>query len=142
MILNETMNEIADAIREKKGTSEKIAPINFAEEIKSISAGGGESGGESLMFLDITNSDKLSILAFNPLCARVATGIYPASEMGGDYTNANAVAIAPDIKMLTIEGIGIISLRELAALEGLTIEESIAGFGATPITKEQFYTLE
>lgn len=44
MTLNETMNEIADAIREKKGTSEKIAPINFAEEIKSISAG-GESGG-------------------------------------------------------------------------------------------------
>lgn len=39
MILNETMNEIADAIREKKGSTEKIAPINFAEEIKSISAG-------------------------------------------------------------------------------------------------------
>ena len=55
MILNETMNEIADAIREKKGTTEKIAPINFAEEIKSISAGGGESGGSTFEYLDITN---------------------------------------------------------------------------------------
>ena len=41
MILNETMNEIADAIREKTGKSEKIAPINFAEEIKGITSGGG-----------------------------------------------------------------------------------------------------
>ena len=47
MTLNEVMTQIADAIREKKGTTEKIAPINFAEEIKSISAGGGESGGGS-----------------------------------------------------------------------------------------------
>lgn len=44
MILNEVMKETADAIREKTGKSEKIAPINFAEEIKSISAGGGGSG--------------------------------------------------------------------------------------------------
>lgn len=46
MILNETMNEIADAIREKTGKSEKIAPVNFAEEIKSISAGGGGAEGD------------------------------------------------------------------------------------------------
>lgn len=54
MILNETMNEIADAIREKTGKSEKIAPINFAEEIKSISAGGGESGGSNVVYLDLS----------------------------------------------------------------------------------------
>ena len=41
MTLNEVMTQTADAIREKTGKSEKIAPINFAEEIKSISAGGG-----------------------------------------------------------------------------------------------------
>ena len=39
MILNETMNEIADAIREKTGKSELIKPIDFATEIKGISAG-------------------------------------------------------------------------------------------------------
>lgn len=45
--LNEVMKETADAIREKTGKSELIAPIDFAEEIKGISAGGGDapSGG-------------------------------------------------------------------------------------------------
>lgn len=40
MTLNETVAAIADAIREKKGTTDKIAPINFAEEIRGITAGG------------------------------------------------------------------------------------------------------
>lgn len=43
MTLNEVMKETADAIREKKGKSDLIAPVNFAEEIKGITAGGGES---------------------------------------------------------------------------------------------------
>ena len=37
--LNEVMKETADAIREKKGTSELIKPVDFAEEIKGITAG-------------------------------------------------------------------------------------------------------
>ena len=47
MTLNETMVDIADAIREKTGKSELIKPIDFATEIKGISAGGGDapSGG-------------------------------------------------------------------------------------------------
>ena len=44
MILNETVAAIAEAIREKTGKSELIKPVDFAEEIKSISVGGsGES---------------------------------------------------------------------------------------------------
>lgn len=46
MTLNEVMKDTADAIREKTGKSEKIAPIDFAEEIKGITAGGG--GGADL----------------------------------------------------------------------------------------------
>lgn len=45
MILNETVAAIADAIREKTGKSELIKPVDFAEEIKGISAGGGSEGG-------------------------------------------------------------------------------------------------
>ena len=52
MTLNEVMKDTADAIREKTGKSEKIAPVNFAEEIKSISAGGGESGGSNYIYYD------------------------------------------------------------------------------------------
>lgn len=43
MILNETVAAIAEAIREKTGKSDLIAPINFAEEIKGITAGGGDA---------------------------------------------------------------------------------------------------
>ena len=57
MTLNEVMKETADAIREKKGTSELIAPVNFAEEIKSISVGGGESGGSTIEYLDVSGLD-------------------------------------------------------------------------------------
>ena len=52
MILNETVAAIADAIREKTGKSELIKPVDFAEEIKGISAGGGESGGSSYIYYD------------------------------------------------------------------------------------------
>ena len=45
MTLNEVMKETADAIREKTGKSELIKPVDFATEIKGISAGGGS--GES-----------------------------------------------------------------------------------------------
>lgn len=48
MILNETVAAIADAIREKTGKSDLIAPVDFATEIKGITAGGGsgESGDD------------------------------------------------------------------------------------------------
>jgi hypothetical protein len=41
MTLNEVMKDTADAIREKTGKSELIAPVDFASEIKGITAGGG-----------------------------------------------------------------------------------------------------
>ena len=39
--LNEWTKGVADAIREKKGTSGLIKPLDFAKEIRSIEAGGG-----------------------------------------------------------------------------------------------------
>ena len=50
MILNETMVEIADAIREKTGKSELIKPVDFATEIKGITSGGGESGDDGWVY--------------------------------------------------------------------------------------------
>lgn len=46
--LNEVMKDTADAIREKTGKSELIKPVDFATEIKGITAGGGsgESGDD------------------------------------------------------------------------------------------------
>lgn len=40
--LTDFLTDVADAIREKKGTSEPINPQDFASEIASIESGGGE----------------------------------------------------------------------------------------------------
>lgn len=72
MTLNEVMKETADAIREKTGKSELIAPVDFAEEIKSISAGGGtELEGE--YFLTKPNGRY-----WKSKLARIERGKYPA----------------------------------------------------------------
>lgn len=42
--LGDYFKAIGDAIREKKGTSDKIKPINFPEEIESIEVGSGSGG--------------------------------------------------------------------------------------------------
>lgn len=39
--LTDFLTDVADAIREKKGTTEKINPQNFSDEIRSIKGGGG-----------------------------------------------------------------------------------------------------
>ena len=39
--LNSFLTDIADAIRSKKGTTDKINASNFANEIRNISSGGG-----------------------------------------------------------------------------------------------------
>ena len=64
MILNETVAAIADAIREKTGKSELIKPIDFAEEIKGITSGGGDtpSGGEELGMIYVTKEELLTVL--------------------------------------------------------------------------------
>lgn len=45
--LQDFLTDIADAIREKKGTTEKINPQNFSSEIKGITSGGGSGEGSS-----------------------------------------------------------------------------------------------
>lgn len=39
--LTDFLTDVADAIREKKGTTDKINPQNFSEEIRGIESGGG-----------------------------------------------------------------------------------------------------
>lgn len=52
--LNAVFTDIANAIREKKGTTDQIKPINMAEEIVNLPSGGG--GGTLKAVLDATKS--------------------------------------------------------------------------------------
>lgn len=44
--LTDFLTDVADAIREKKGTTDKINPQNFSEEIRGIESGGGITSWE------------------------------------------------------------------------------------------------
>lgn len=50
--LTDFLTDVADAIREKKGTTEKINPQNFSEEIRGIESGGG--GNADIEYVDET----------------------------------------------------------------------------------------
>lgn len=53
--LNEVMKDTADAIREKTGKSELIKPVDFAEEIKGITAGGGDGSGSNWRYFKLAD---------------------------------------------------------------------------------------
>lgn len=54
--LTDFLTDMADAIREKKGTSAKINPQDFSDEIKSIETGGGDAV-ESKEYKDVNFFD-------------------------------------------------------------------------------------
>lgn len=147
MTLNEVMKETADAIREKKGTTDKIAPINFAEEIKGITAGGGESGGENTYeYIELTRpegweGDDFIGEVVRPLlyaCALlVKLEIYGSMAVTTSYVSgmqrATPIAIAYDPNMLVQGETGFIKVSEVFQIYGLP--------ELPRLTKEQFYDL-
>lgn len=159
MILNETMNEIADAIREKTGKSEKIAPINFAEEIKSISAGGGESGGgDEWQYYDVRNNTipagqwEVMMTMFPTIVAMRtddgewthigSAGIFALLGVEEAKVRLKNIGVNMDIKQCnSMTGNQLMSFKEIELAQGQSIASMLASFGCTPITKEQFYDL-
>jgi hypothetical protein len=63
--LTDFLTDVADAIRAKKGTTDKINPQNFSAEIASITTGGGDSDmpvigdGKTYLYINIENPDIL-----------------------------------------------------------------------------------
>lgn len=146
MILNETMNEIADAIREKTGTTDKIAPINFAEEIKGITSGGGESSKRyyRIEMKDVTNAlvqyygTNMKADMGDGEIAVVGIGLIFA--YGIPSANWKAVAIDIDTPTYSPTGSGIISFREQIEMEGGNVDD-LADTGLISVTEAEFYDL-
>ena len=71
-VQEEKLKAIADAIREKKGTTEPIKASDFASEILSIESGGGGSGEENANIYKLeevqneTGNYTLNIRRYNP----------------------------------------------------------------------------
>ena len=145
MTLNEVMKDTADAIREKTGKSELIAPVDFASEIKGITAGGsGESGGNQVVYLNVVPlKDALgdawaATLAFIPglLAVRInkdGVTISPLSALSKNWISyISEIAILSDFRGF---------IENATDLNSSWIITTLVEHGAVEITKEQFYDL-
>lgn len=145
--LNEVMNEIADAIREKTGKSEPIAPIDFATEIKGITAGGGDapSGGVKIIYLNFAPMGGIPMIGlkdalgeFNPIAKTTFNNspiIIPlATTALDDDRVVNAVALFIGVR--TIVGGG----SDITTSEAI-LDSKIPGWQDLQITEAEFYDL-
>lgn len=82
--LTDFLTDVADAIREKKGTTEKINPQNFSEEIRGIESGGGGNINATIEVISPTsfgpNSYK-SVVIHEGVTELLAYAIYYANNM-------------------------------------------------------------
>jgi hypothetical protein len=145
MTLNEVMKETADAIREKTGKSELIAPVDFASEIKGITAGGGDAPSgvrSSWRYFDVSKAvEGLSVRTVFPTLVRVSGSaeIYSALTLEADRWNSvTAFGVDGDGILVAYDGIPY-TWNEGMALEGFT-PENLPQFGITEITENEFLT--
>ena len=147
--LNEVMKETADAIREKTGTTDKIAPINFAEEIRGITAGGGESGGSDWHYFDVSEIDLTDPgISISLAMCYVMVKWTMDDEVGigtaGVFEILRGFAGPNPPKVLAFGG----DYTQRIILDGKdssysdVVEELRAVYSFPEITKEQFYSLE
>lgn len=154
-MLNETMNEIADAIREKTGKSELIKPIDFATEIKSISAGGGGESASTIEYLDMATVSPEPWMSFlltmslfvkqhiSPQGGTPIDAVLPiflSYSMQGDLLGVNQFAIDFNAPLVLGSGGEVVTatVADFLIQQGATQEK----LDALPrITKEQFYDL-
>jgi hypothetical protein len=152
--LNEVMIQTAEAIREKTGKSELIAPVNFAEEIKSISAGGGESGGSNWRYFDATKAtvteDSLTPISMlfqifknnhGDNLITILPKVPPLEEWEAKIVAATATDFNLKICHPTLTGFERLKTIEEVFNDMGGIEALEQALGFTEITKEQFYDL-
>lgn len=154
MTLSEVMKETADAIREKTGKSELIKPVDFAEEIRGISVGGGDGGNsEEVRYFDVTNcsSEIKEMLAGYSAFVIGYNGDYhyivPSSfALNMGTSNTQKIAIYPNFPMHLNIYASVINPERLktvaSILQEMQFDQNMSQIGVTEITEAEFYTLE
>ena len=140
--------DIADAIREKKGTSDLINPQDFSAEIKSISGGGGGASESSIEYLDLRGLEYEEFLPMMSLyaCTRSKVG----NPKIGVMPTAYLYAITGGINAVDILAVAIDLSAEVFSqgqFDKMPLGEFMSMMGADlstypRLTKEQFYSLE
>lgn len=152
-VLNEHLKGVADAIREKKGTTDLINPQDFSAEIKSIESGGGSGEGDSNIEYFAYNKEVSTLIE----CAAFAQ--YIKAEVEGQTTFVTPFSMAMAEMMAAsraeVVAFGIdfndrMVMKQGDMLQEYTILDSIMQNGVSReeieslprITKEEFYSLD
>lgn len=134
--LTTLLTDIADAIREKKGTTGLINPQDFSTEIRGIS-GGGDSGGvrSSWRYFDVSKiQDVGAIPMLAPSIVRVASSndIIVALFVEGEQWVNDVVAVG-------VDGDGPVAVADGRVI---TWNEGMVGEGLTPEVMAQQNIIE
>lgn len=150
--LKDFVTDVADAIREKKGTTDLINPQDFSAEIKSIEGGGGSGEGEgsTIEYLDVSevSGDTMVYLSWfglaasgnvismpggnaTPVCG-MPMYYYQQSKPEGEFPKYIAIDVQWKMKM---QG------QEVTTGEMLLTMLGDKYSNLPRITKEQFYSL-
>ena len=131
---------IAESIRRKEGSTEKINPQDFVQRIDNLQVGGGTSES-NIEYLDVSGFwDKVQVVIFSTLIKVngiiVPTGALAEFALQGNDAFASAVV---SLNQVAIDGALEINLGD----GNVPIRNAIEGYDSIPrITKEQFYSLE
>ena len=119
--LKDLLTDVADAIREKKGTTELINPQDFGEEIRGIESGGGEC---SLLISDAlydNTGDGIRNLTDIVVTEGVTSLIY------GAYRHCTITSIKLPSSLTTLEDYAFNSINKL---KELNIPDSVTSIGS------------
>lgn len=139
------LTDVADAIREKKGSTDPILSDNFASEIESIESGGGESGENKLAKVldgtvtEITASDlegatKIRDYAFFSCISLMSVDIPNSVTSIGKYAFSDCDSLTSIEIPNSVTSIGNYAFNNCSKLESVTI-----GNGVTSIGDRAFY---
>ena len=129
--LTDFLTDVADAIREKKGTTEKINPQNFSEEIRGIESGGGNPWNADVTW--ITDGefgfDSMSEVAIHEGVTAIGARAF---RYNTSITKITLPSTLKKIRPYAFGGMG--KLAEVNLPDGLTLMDSYA-FNGTPIVE-------
>lgn len=106
--LKDFVTDIADAIREKKDTTEKINPQNFSDEIRGIESGGGENFNFSCTLFDDS-----TIITSNYKTLKIHEGVESVDIR--NMANLEQLILPSSFKILLSSGF--MDLRSIKSIE-------------------------
>ena len=132
----ELLTDVADAIREKKGTSDKINAQNFANEIRSIE-GGGEVQNTMGFTAEVYDATKIGVNNIRTI--RVADGVKTLDvQTFGNFKNVEELSIPASVTSVGILFVSPARLKTIIVDDNNTTYDSRGNCNAI-IKKETLY---